>query len=228
MTESTAAGGLFQTRKFSDIAGGVIRDRIMSGDLPGGSRLNEVALAEELRISRPPIREALRVLSGEGLVEFVPGRGAFVVNPDREAIVQLGEIRLALEKTAARCAAERADATDRVALQQVMEHTEAQLTDPSSPYPHHIEFHAALSGASHNPRLGQVLNEVIRQMRLASIQSNEDPRRAHEVLQEHHTITAAVLRGDPDAAEAAMADHITATTQAIVVLLDRKKGEQGT
>jgi DNA-binding GntR family transcriptional regulator len=227
MNDSTAVGALFQTRKFSDIAGDVIRDRIMSGALPAGARLNEVALADELQISRPPIREALRVLGGEGLVDLVPGKGSFVVTIDREAIIQLGEVRLALERTAARCAAERADDADREHLRRVMQATEEQLRDPSSPYPHHIEFHAALSGAGHNPRLAQILRDVIRQMRLASIKSNEDPNRAHEVLREHRTITAAVLRGDRDEAESAMAEHITATTHAILALLHQKTEESG-
>ena len=88
MSGTAPAAELFHSRTFSEIAGEILRERIMSGALAPGTRLNEVALADELQISRPPLREALRVLSGEGLVVIVPGRGAFVIDLDLESFVQ--------------------------------------------------------------------------------------------------------------------------------------------
>ncbi|UGQ13371.1 GntR family transcriptional regulator [Yinghuangia sp. ASG 101] len=226
-TGKADAAGLFQTRTFSAIAADVLRDRIMTGVLATGARLNEVALADELRISRPPIREALRVLAGEGLVELIPGRGAFVVRPDRTSIRHLGEVRLALERATARYAAERADDDDRALLRRLMDETEKELSGTGKPYPHRIEFHAALTEAAHNPRLADLLGEVIRQMRLASIRSNEDPARAREVLHEHRALTEAILRRDADEAEHVMHDHIEATTRAILTVLDAEAALTG-
>lgn len=218
---------LFQTRKFADIALEIIRERIMSGALRPGSRLNEVTLSDELQISRPPLREALSVLSGEGLVRLVPGKGAFVTDLDLDAFIHVGEIRMALEVATARLAAERADATDTARLASLMEALELELREPGNPYPHHIEFHHALAGATKNPRLATALGEVIRQVRLASMQTNENPQRAHEVLVEHRAVADAVLRGDADAAEAAMRSHIAANTDATVTLLKAMQKEAG-
>jgi DNA-binding GntR family transcriptional regulator len=217
---TTAAGAeLFHSRKFSEIAGEILRERIMSGALAPGARLNEVALAEELKISRPPLREALRVLSGEGLVVIVPGRGAFVTDLDLESFVQVAEVRMALEVETARLAAERVQPDDVERLEHLMAELEEALSGPSRAYPHHLEFHHALAEATRNSHLASHLGEVIRQVRLASIQTNENPQRAHEVLVEHRAIADAVLRGDAAAAAAAMRAHIQANTDATVELL---------
>lgn len=220
------AGDLIRSPKFSDMAWELIRERIMTGQFAAGSRLNEVLLAEEMGISRPPVREALRGLAAQGLVELVPGRGARVATLDRDSVQQVGEVREILECAVAGLAAERADDEDRRLLQDVMRKTEAQMCDGPKPYPHHIEFHTVLADAARNPRLTQSLEEAARQMRLVSIQSNEDPGRALEVLAEHRDITQAVLDRDPDAARAAMTTHIRAITRAIVTLLDQSKGAQ--
>ena len=210
---------LFQTRRFSDIACELLRERIMSGSLAPGSRLNEVALSEELRISRPPLREALRILGGEGLVDFIPGRGAIVTDLDLQSFIQVAEIRMALEVAAARLAAERANPDDVVRLTEAMNAQELELVEPGSPYPHHIVFHHTIAAASHNARLQASLAEVILQVRLASMKTNEDPKRAQQVFTEHRSIAVAVLAADPDAAENAMRQHIDANTQATVGLL---------
>lgn len=225
MTDLLVDGAnLFQTRRFSDIACGLIRERIMSGELAPGSRLNEVALADEMHISRPPVREALRILSGEGLVEFVPGRGAIVTDVDLASFSQVAEIRMALEVAAARLAAERADAGGIARITAMMAEQQAALDIPGSPYPHHIVFHHELADMTRNPRLATSLAEVVRQVRLASIKTNEDPQRAQQVFAEHRLVADAVLAGDPDAAESAMRTHIEANTRATIALLSELEG----
>ena len=219
MSGAGAASELFQTRKFSEIAVELLRERIMSGELVPGARLNEVALAEELRISRPPLREALRVLSGEGLVALRPGKGAFVTDLDLESFVHVAEVRMALEVEAARLAATRLDDEHAARLDDLMERLESELSSQTVGYPHHIGFHHAVVEAARNPHLANALGEVIRQVRLASIQTNEDPQRANQVLDEHRVVVAAVLRRDPDAAAAAMREHIRSNTEATVELL---------
>lgn len=227
-TPSLEGAQLFQTRRFSDIACELLRERIMSGVLAPGSRLNEVALSEELHISRPPLREALRILSGEGLVEFIAGRGAIVTDVDLPTFIQIAEIRMALEVAAARLAAERADSDDIAVLTEAMTAQEIELVAPGSPYPHHIVFHHTVAAASHNPRLESSLAEVIRQVRLASTKTNENPQRAQEVFAEHRAIAQAVISGDANAAEVAMRHHIESNTQATVALLSALETEGGT
>ncbi|WP_166866913.1 MULTISPECIES: GntR family transcriptional regulator [unclassified Salinibacterium] len=227
MTEPMQSGAeLFHTRKFSDIAGEIIRERIMSGALAPGARINEVVLADELKISRPPLREALRVLSGEGIVVIVPGKGAFVADLDLESFVHVAEVRLALEVETARLAAQRIERDDVAVIEDLMAQLETALAGQASAYPHHIEFHHALAVATGNPHLTTALGEVIRQIRLASIQTNEDPQRAHQVIIEHRVIAEAVLAGDADAAADAMRTHIRNNTEATVELLRKSERAQ--
>src|SRR5215470_5171063 len=86
-----------------------LRERILSGDLPRGTKLRQASLAEELGVSRTPLREALRRLSTEGLVDFSPNRGATVSELDFGDMRHAWSARVALEPGAARLAAERRD-----------------------------------------------------------------------------------------------------------------------
>lgn len=216
----------FEVRRFSDMACDVLRDRILSGVLEPGARLNEVALAEEMNISRPPLREALRVLHGEGLVTMRPGRGAFVPTFDAESVSQLADIRIALEVETARLAAARADAEDRAALIATMAQVKTSLDNDGPPYPHHIDFHGVLATAAHNPRLAQHVDEVRTQLKLARVRSGNDPRRAKAALHEHQHIHDAVIRGDVDGADRAMRAHIEASTVAMVGLIAAESKEE--
>lgn len=216
MSEST----LFQVRKFSDIAVDVVRDRILSGELQPGERISEVALAEDLRISRPPLREALRVLHGEGLVVLTPGRGASVASFDLESVSQLGDLRIALECETARLAAERADRHDVARLTAVMAQIESALCEPDLPYPSDTDFHGALAAATGNPRLASAVDDVKRQLSLARAKTGSAPERARRALDEHRAICDAVVRHDPDAAAAGMRIHMMASMAAMVALIE--------
>ena len=85
----------------------ILRERIRTGELPPGTRLRQETLADELGISRTPLREAMRLLAADGLVELEPNRGAVVTALSREAQVRFWEARLALEPAAARLGAAR-------------------------------------------------------------------------------------------------------------------------
>ncbi|GAA1062337.1 GntR family transcriptional regulator [Agromyces bracchium] len=220
MSANAAEANLFQVRRFSDIAVDVLRDRILSGSLQPGQRISEVALAEELRVSRPPLREALRVLHGEGLVVLTPGRGASVASFDLESVSQLGDLRIALECEIARLAAERA-ADDAVeAIRTEMTQIESALCDPATPYPRGVDFHGTLAAAAGNPRLATAAGDVKRQLSLARSRTGSPPERARRALDEHHAIFDAVVRRDPDAAESAMRTHMRAAMAAMIASIE--------
>lgn len=217
----------FRVRRFSDIAVQMLRERILSGRITPGTHVNEVALAEELRISRQPLREALRSLNAEGLVEIIPGRGAYVARFDLKSILQLGDIRLALEGATARLAAERADEEDIGRLTAVLEEIAAELRAGDDRYPRHLDFHAVLARATGNPRLAQAVGDVDTKLQLARARSGNDPTRARQALGEHRVICDAVVRRDPDTAEAAMRTHIQAGMRAIVALISENQPSGG-
>jgi len=215
----TIGSGDFRVRKFSDTVAEVVRDRILTGTIAAGERINEVALSEELRISRSPLREALRSLSGEGLVVLTPGKGAYVVEFDEASLIELSELRLPLAVATVRLAAERANSADLRAFQPVMAEIRAAIEDPTLPYPHHVDFHELISQAAKSPRLAAASNAVERQLRLARIRSGNTPERAQNALHEHELIYETIAAHDRYAAEAAMREHIAAGTASFIALV---------
>lgn len=221
---SGAAAGVspFQVRKFSDIALEMIRERILVGQLQPGERINEVALAESLSISRPPLREALRMLHGEGLVEFTP-RGATVASFDLESVQQLGDVRIALECQMARLAAERADERDIARLEGLMARIESALCEPDHAYPRDTDFHSVLALATRNARLADAADDVKRRLSLARSKTGSDAERARRALGEHRAICDAIIAHDPGAAEAAMRIHIEGSMRAMVARITAER-----
>src|SRR5262252_4091467 len=96
----------------SDRAVDQLRERILGGEYAPGERLGEVELAAKLGVSRTPVREALRLLAAEGLVELTPNKGARVVEYPHTDLVYIFEIRARVEGLAARAAAQSASMAD--------------------------------------------------------------------------------------------------------------------
>src|SRR6478672_5111894 len=128
-----------------------LRERILSGDLPRASKLRQVSLAEEMGVSRTPLREALRRLAAEGLVDFSPNRGATVSELDFGDMRHAWAARVALEPGAARLAAERRDPGSIAAMRDAVKLQRASQHDREAGYAANREFHLALAAASGNP-----------------------------------------------------------------------------
>lgn len=194
----------FSVRRFSDDVARILRERILSGDLEPGTRLNEVHLAEQYGISRSPIREALQALSGEGLVTFVAGRGAFVGGLTAEEVRELGQVRAALESHAARLVAEDSSPASLAALEGsiVVDESAGDVDD----------FHATLLRLSGNQRLEQLGLSIVSQLRLARSQSATRAGRVAEAVDEHRAVLEAIRSADPDGAARAMRDHVARAT----------------
>src|SRR5205085_4547965 len=107
----------------------LIRDRILSLALPPGSLVHEAQLRQELSIGRTPIREALQRLAHEKLVRSVPNRGTFVTDVNITDLARITEVRVVLEGHAARLAAERCAAADRVAIRELLASLAAGASD---------------------------------------------------------------------------------------------------
>jgi DNA-binding GntR family transcriptional regulator len=101
-----------------DRLAGAIQTRVLSGDVPVGTRLRQEALAEEFGVSRTPVREALRKLQSTGLVELLPNRGAVVRGPSAREIREAYEVRAELEGLAAELAAGRISDADLLRLRE--------------------------------------------------------------------------------------------------------------
>src|SRR5438045_2311569 len=145
---------------FADRAYYAIRELIVTLELPPGSVVKEPELTQRLGIGRTPVREALRRLAQERLIEVFPRRGMLVTKVDVRDLARLCEVRLALEPEAARLAAERATQADLDELRALLEELEGPSRRESRALIDLDErIHRAVYQASHNPYLVETLEE---------------------------------------------------------------------
>jgi DNA-binding GntR family transcriptional regulator len=190
-----------------------LRGRILSGDLAAGSRLPQTSLAEELGVSRTPLREALRRLSTEGLVVLETNRGATVSTRDLTDMFHAWRARLLLEPPAARLAAEAQvpDAVDR--MHRAVARQVSVADDMRESFAVNREFHLALVAASGNPHLAQFADMLwmtqIGEPIFAG-QASDHPDDVRRWAEEHAAILAAVESGKGPTAERLTRQHIAA------------------
>ncbi|HZR92924.1 MAG TPA: GntR family transcriptional regulator [Gaiellaceae bacterium] len=145
---------------FADRAYYAIRELIVTLELPPGAVVREPELTERLGIGRTPVREALRRLAQERLIEVFPRRGMFVTKVDVRDLARLCEVRAALEPEAARLAAERATQDDLDELRALIgELAAVRRRDPRALIDLDERIHRAIYHASHNPFLVETLEE---------------------------------------------------------------------
>jgi DNA-binding GntR family transcriptional regulator len=186
----------------ADAAYQALRQGILQGDLAPGERLRSDALASDLRVSRTPVREALRKLEAEGLVERA-GSGLIVREFSEKDLTELFYVREALEGMAARLAAENATPGEIAEIREMLDDMEVvrQRGDIAALRPLTAEFHRLICRAAHNERLLQSLKSLldhVRQMRTSTLYVGGRPA---EALKEHRDLLQAIVARDPDRAE---------------------------
>jgi DNA-binding GntR family transcriptional regulator len=187
-----------------------LRAAIMSKSLPPGSRVTEFHLAQQLNVSKTPVREALVRLRQIGLVEPDGRRGGRVVRPSREAIEHTYELREALETFVARAAATRSSAEQQ---QTIMNAAERSLAGGESSDLAEFRlwdgvFHSTLIEAAASPRVGDLLNDaysLVVTLRARDVPEHKD---SIECGRSHVAIAGAITRRHPDDAERLMRGHV--------------------
>lgn len=186
-----------------------MRELLVSGEFAPGTRLNEVHLAEMFDVSRGPLRDALRKLSNEGLVEIVPHRGAFIPALGLTEVGELYEYREALEVMVVRLVCERASDDELKNLRNLLNQTQQLLaSEPQRGYPEEPDWHRALYQLCGNQLLVTRLTELHTKVRLARSQSSRKHDRAEEAFHEHKALLEAVLARDSEEAQRAMSEHM--------------------
>ncbi|HZC56139.1 MAG TPA: GntR family transcriptional regulator [Xanthobacteraceae bacterium] len=193
----------------ADAAYLALRQGILQGDLAPGERLRSDALANELKVSRTPVREALRKLEAEGLVQR-SGSGLIVREFSEQDLTELFYVREALEGMAARLAAENATPGEIADIRELLDDMEAvgQRGDVVALRPLTAEYHRLVGRAAHNGRLLQSLEsllEHVRQMQTSTLLNIEG--RAVDALKEHHELLQAIEARDADSAEKLARTH---------------------
>lgn len=194
-----------------------LRERIFAGELLPGTFLDEARLAAQMRISRTPLREALKVLTAEGLVRHEPRRGCFVAEVTEQDLDEIFPVIALLE---GRCAHEAAlNATD-AELQdlQALHDRLARYANArriNDYYETNFAIHEAIIALAGNRWLAQVIGDLRKILRLARQQQLRAPGRLAVSLSEHLAVFAALKARDAQGAEAAMRTHITRQREAL-------------
>jgi DNA-binding GntR family transcriptional regulator len=189
-----------------------LRERILSGDLPRGARLRQALLADELGVSRTPLREALRRLSTEGLVEFSPNRGATVSELDFGDMRHAWSARVALEPGAARLAAQLREPAAIAGLREAVAEQRRAPSDKAHSYAANRGFHLALAAASRNPHLTRFAEMLwVPRIGLPIYEAQAADHGAEpNWADDHERIVDAIEAGDPELAERLTRNHISA------------------
>jgi len=187
-----------------------LADDIVRGALEPGSTLDESDLARRFRVSRTPVREAIRQLAACGLIDARPHRGAVVARPSEERLADMFEVMAELESLCAALAAEHMNAAERLALENVHEELRAliQSGDPQRYYEVNETFHAAIYAGAHNSYLAEITlgtRARVQPFRRAQFRNIGRLAKSHV---EHDAVVVAILRGERTSAAAAMRSHI--------------------
>jgi DNA-binding GntR family transcriptional regulator len=210
-----------------DVAG-KIREMIRNGALVRGQRIIEAELCERMGVSRTPLREALRVLESEGLMELIPHKGVHIRQPSMNEIQEMFEVMGVLEGTCARLAAQKMTAGAWRKIERLHQKLEAHYKkgDREKYIAVNNIFHALIQELAGN----RVLDDIVRRLRekvaLYRHQQIYEPRRFDQSIREHREILDALRRRDLDAVETRMKHHLDRQCQALIHLFEkRKEGE---
>jgi DNA-binding GntR family transcriptional regulator len=194
-----------------------LRDAIIQGRLKPGERMMEIQLAEEMGVSRTPVREAIRKLELEGFIVTVPRKGAYVAGISVKDIVDVFEVRAALESLAAGLAAERIADQELEELERALvQIAEARGGDLNAVVQTDTNFHEIIYRASRNQRLIQIITHLREQIQRFRTTSLSQPGRMKIALEEHRKIVEAISERNIELARALAREHIENAEQSFL------------
>jgi DNA-binding GntR family transcriptional regulator len=193
-----------------------LADEIVRGLLEPGAALDEMELARRFRVSRTPVREAIRQLTASGLIDARPHRAAVVARPSEERLTGMFEAMAELEALCAGYAAERMTGTERRALELVHEEMRAliRIGDPQRFHEVNEAFHGAIYAGAHNAYLAEMTlatRSRVQPFRRAQFRTLGRLARSH---MEHDRVVNAIQRGERERAGTAMRAHIVTVREA--------------
>lgn len=194
---------------------------ILQGDIAPGAKLSEPALAEQLKVSRAPVREAIRRLQERGIVAHVPNQGVRVVAPSLADFLSLLDVREALEAMACKLAAVNMTDQEIVELKEiVLMHGRVLEADPGGPYLQQdfdTDFHVRVARGCGNPVLRELLcDQFYPRLKLCRAKHGSVKGRGLVAWREHVRIMEALAERDAEAAEFMMRRHVKAARTALI------------
>ncbi|MFZ7121413.1 MAG: GntR family transcriptional regulator [Eubacteriaceae bacterium] len=206
-----------------EIVFSTMREAIINGDFKPGQRLMEVQLAEQMGVSRTPVREAIRKLELEGLVIMVPRKGAYVAGISTEDVKEVVEIRSVLEGLAAKLAAQRGNEEDVEKLKEVLTNFEKATLDNNTIdlINYDSDFHDIIYKAAKNSKLIQMINGLKEQVQRFRVAYFTQFQNVEILLKEHRKLLNAIVDKDADLARELAEKHI-ATTEKLISIIEEK------
>ncbi|WP_244639450.1 GntR family transcriptional regulator [Aureimonas endophytica] len=187
-----------------------LEEMIVSGALQPGERLDEAELAARFKVSRTPVREAVKALVATGLLEVRPRQGVTVATISIPVLLEMFQMMAALEGLCAKLAARRATIAERRALREIHERLIQSLSnnDPDRFYAVNLEFHELLYDAAHAQFIASQTRNLRRRVAAYRRSVTHQPGRMAATIGEHDRILDAIERADAEAAFKAALDHV--------------------
>jgi DNA-binding GntR family transcriptional regulator len=220
---TSRAGGQSRKPRLADRLRCQLEEEIATGQLPGGTRLDETGLAQRFGVSRTPVREALSSLASAGLVETRPRQGAIVAGLSLGDLIQMFEVMAELEALCTRLAARRMSEAEREQLEQTLSDC-FDAADPARPndyYEANLAFHEAIYAGSHNTYLAEQTRQLRNRLQPYRRTQLTGPGRIETSCREHAEIVEAIRQADAISAEGAMRRHVTIQADAFAELAAR-------
>ena len=209
----------------ADIVYDYIKNQIVTKAIYPGTRIEEEDLVRETGVSRTPVREAIRMLELEGLVEMVPRKGAEVARITEKDLRDALEIRLSLEELAVVLACKRIDEEGRLRLREACENFREAVRSGRVPdiVDTDVAFHETICELSNNPRLVSLTKSYGEQVYRYRVEYVRDTGYHGKLLREHDEITEAILLLDQVKAKAVMHQHIYYQEQIVIQNIKQKQ-----
>jgi DNA-binding GntR family transcriptional regulator len=187
-----------------------LRQMLVENRLPPGAKLNERELCEQLNVSRTPLREAIKMLAAEGLVELLANRGAIAVELSEADIRNTFEVMAGLEAQSGELAALRITDSELAEIKAMhLEMRAAHIRrDLPSYYRLNAAIHQAINAAAKNPVLSATYNQVNARLQALRFRSNQDGEKWNQAVQEHEQMVQALGNRDPGAMRAVLLAHL--------------------
>lgn len=194
-----------------DVVFKTLRKEILMGELKPGTKLREVSLAQQLGVSRTPVREAIRMLELEGLVKMVPRKGAHVANITEKDLTDALDVRNALEKLAIELACERITEKHIEDMKDNCKEFEIAIPSHDAQKLAAIDeqFHDIIFSATYNTRLIQMLASLRQVLYRYRLECLKDENTHEQMLREHLTIIDNLEKHNVEEATGNIAAHIT-------------------
>jgi len=215
----------FEHRTLNERVLSKIRELILAGAIPSGGQLDEQALADRMRISRTPVREAISKLNKEGIVEYRPYKGNFVRTFTVEQVNNLFEVRKALEGLAIRLAVARLTDAHLVTLHGVLHEIQSALEqgDIAAYSASDRSFHSLIAHIGENDSLVEMLERLDMQITITRTIANRDAETVARTAHERSQIVAAMEQRDPELASQLLESHIEGVRRSVITQLEAGK-----